>query len=258
MIERLAELYPVAPSTTTPDSECTVDHLTYHPALRILYSHFLSTLHSVCSPFTTDFDELAYIAAATWPGFVRPVLDDYFLQLQEQREALNGHASVDGEVVPDSEPEDAPPQIPGPADLSLSPPTEDVRIRLTRLFTPMITAALDALYPRHTSAAVWAQTNVPPPNLLSFNPRQMPHLAAKLPEDQGDERALHSLPRMAKFILVAAFLASTNPSKTDMRLFGRGPDERRKRRRGGSPRKTTAKAAAVKVCYPVILRKKPP
>ncbi|KAJ8487791.1 hypothetical protein ONZ51_g3946 [Trametes cubensis] len=44
---------------------------------------------------------------------------------------------------------------------------------------------------------------------------------------------------MAKFILVAAFLASTNPARSDIRMFGRGPDERAKRRRRkvGTPRK---------------------
>ncbi|PCH36917.1 hypothetical protein WOLCODRAFT_28831 [Wolfiporia cocos MD-104 SS10] len=48
-----------------------------------------------------------------------------------------------------------------------------------------------------------------------------------------------SLSRMVKFVLVTAFLASTSPAKTDMRMFGRGPDERalRRCRKAGSPRK---------------------
>jgi len=45
------------------------------------------------------------------------------------------------------------------------------------------------------------------------------------------------LTTIAKYVLVAAFLASSNPPKTDARLIGRTPDERRKRRRG-RPRKT--------------------
>jgi len=53
---------------------------------------------------------------------------------------------------------------------------------------------------------------------------------------------------MSKFILVAAFLASTNPAKTDLRMFGRGLDERKKKRRkGGGPRKGSGKNTVAKV-----------
>ena len=57
-----------------------------------------------------------------------------------------------------------------------------------------------------------------------------------------------SLPRMAKFILVAAFLASTNPAKSDLRMFGRGPDERKKRRKKGGAVRKLGKSGAVKAC----------
>jgi origin recognition complex subunit 5 len=36
---------------------------------------------------------------------------------------------------------------------------------------------------------------------------------------------------MSKFILVASYIASTNPAKTDVRMFGRGVDEKKQRRR---------------------------
>lgn len=214
---------------------------THHPALQPLYKHYATTLYSVCSPFTTDPDELAYIAAARWPGFVQPVLDDHKRQIEEYRARAR---LPQDEAVADSEgEEDDREETP-----ELEPPSEDVRIRLTRLFTPSFTAALDALYPRLTFAAAWARANVPDADLLSNPPRQSNSLPARMPDEQGSHGALECLPRMAKFILVASFIASTNPAKTDMRMFGRGPDERAKRkRRGGSPRKMSSKSAAVKV-----------
>ncbi|KAI0701836.1 putative origin recognition complex, subunit 5-like protein [Cytidiella melzeri] len=209
-LRRLASLFPAS-------SEADGSIGTYDPALRPFYMHFLATLYSVCSVFTTDPSELAYIAAAQWPGFVQPILDD--------------HRSRDDSG----------------NDLEFQPPIEDVRIRLTRLFTPSFTSALETLFPRLSFANAWAQANVPPPNLLSIPPKQLTSIPVHKPEDQDSYRVLKSLPRMAKFILVASFLASNNPAKTDMRMFGRGPDERKKRRKGGSPRKISSKNAAVKI-----------
>ena len=42
------------------------------------------------------------------------------------------------------------------------------------------------------------------------------------------------LPLCAKFLLVAAYCASYNPAKSDVRLFGRGTGPDGKRRRGGA------------------------
>lgn len=244
IVNRLASTYHSLSNQRMLDNP-NLDPDTYHPALEPLYVHFLSTLCSICSPFTTDPDELAYIAAARWPGFVQPILDEH---KQRERDLQSGkiraHDDEDEqeEFVPDSEDE-------GGEVLELQPPTEDTRIRLTRLFTPSLTSALEALYPRLTFACAWARTNAPPPDLLSIPPRQVPTMPARMPEDRSPERALKELPRMAKFILVAAYIASTNPPKSDMRMFGRGPDERAKRRRrkGGGTRKVAAKNATVKV-----------
>jgi origin recognition complex subunit 5 len=207
----------------------------YHPVLRPLYTQFLATLYSICSIFTTDPNELAYIAAAQWPGFVRPVLDDHHLlieQYQQAKREQQGEADENGNYE---------------IDLEFQPPTEDIRMRLIRLFTPSFTAALETLFPRLSSANAWAKANTPPTNLLSIPPKHLPSIPIHRPEHQDVYRVLKGLPRIAKFILVASFLASNNPAKTDMRMFGRGPDERKKRRRGGSPRKTTSTSLAVKV-----------
>lgn len=227
-----------------------VDPDAYHPALRPLYTHFLATLYSICAPFTRDPHELAYIAAARWPGFVQPVLDEH------RRHVLAAHGISADRDVPDNEDgmADAHDEMQDDevddADM-LAPPTEDMRIRLTRLFTPSFTAALEALYPRLENATEWVSAHAPPAGLLALPPMQAT-AAMHTTADAHIHAGVEALPRLSKFILVAAFLASTNPPKSDMRMFGRGPDERAKRRRrkGGSPRKVKAgaKSGSVKVC----------
>ncbi|KAI0777624.1 origin recognition complex subunit 5 C-terminus-domain-containing protein [Trametes elegans] len=217
------------PSRTQSSISTAADPDVYHPALKPLYAHFLATLYGTCGLFTHDPLELAYIAAARWPGFVQPVLDAHRRQLHSSRQST------------DDRPEDA---DRSDDELSLQAPGEDVRLRLTRLFTPSLTAALEALHPRLTHAAHWARTHAPPPDLLALPPAHAQHAlhahtTAREGTDSTTGAGLDALPRMAKFVLVAAFLASTNPARSDVRMFGRGPDERAKRRRRkvGTPRK---------------------
>lgn len=215
-MDRLASLYPQSP-TVHENNNISPD--TYHPELKQLYIHFLDTLYSICSPFTTDPDELAYIAAARWPGFVKPLLDG-------RRQLLEaGHSEDEVGFQVDLEP----------------------RLQLIRLFNPTMTDALKSLYPRHMSALEWARTNMPPEDILTQDQARSRSKASQANNSESLNPYLsQSLSRMAKFILVAAFLASTNPAKSDLRMFGRGPDERKKRRRGGTVRRM-GKSGAVKV-----------
>jgi origin recognition complex subunit 5 len=196
----------------------------YHPSLKSLYSHYISTLCDVCFPFTHDLQELEYVAAARWPGFVQPVLEDYRRQNQrkQQRDELFGdelETDEDGDAIPDEH-----------TDFQLKPPTEDVRMRLIRLFTPSLSAALETLYPRLTNAADWAVENAPESDLLEKTPAQLDK-GGNRKSKRDDMGGMELLPRMSKFILVAAFLASTNPAKSDIRMFGRGLDEKKRKRR---------------------------
>jgi origin recognition complex subunit 5 len=191
----------------------------HNPVLLPLYHQFLSTLFDVCSPFTKDPNELAYIAAARWPGFVAPILDEYRRLLDE--------AGDDG----DGE------------DFELTAPTEDARIRLIRLFTPSFTTALETLYPRLSNAAEWAADNQPQQNLLSGGFSDV-NLVVKSAPQTPQATLTDVLPRMSKFILLAAFLASMNPTKSDIRMFGRALQERKKRKRGAF---SSARGGNVKV-----------
>jgi len=152
----------------------------YHPSFNPLYGHFISMICDVCFPFVHDIDELAYIAAACWPAFVKPLL-------------VSGVHAND------------------------TAPTEDTRLRLIRAFTPRVTHALESLYPRSMSAQDWSAANDDQPDPDS--------LLAPLQD------SIHSLPRMSRFILIASYIASTNPAKSDLRMFGRGIDEKKRRRR---------------------------
>jgi origin recognition complex subunit 5 len=184
----------------------------YHPSLTNLYTHYISMICEVCFPFVHDIDELAYIAAARWPGFIKPLL----------------HTSS-----PDSE---------GDTEIIVNPPSEDTRLRLIRAFTPTITRALEELYPRLTNAMDWADMNEPPDDVLSqLSSSRLIHSPAghlnspmKVNNRQTDVSSLVDLPRMSKFILVASYIASTNPPKSDLRMFGRGLDEKKRKRRNVS------------------------
>ncbi len=200
----------------------------YHPSLSSLYTHFITMLCDVCYPFCHDPQELQYIAAARWSGFVKPLIDDY----EQQRSLEEDDASMETEV-------------------DFAPPSEDLRIRLIRFFNPSLTTAMEALLPRLTNAADWALANEPPENLFSMSraeagyQQQQNRDPAALVQGHG---GLKSLPRMPKFILVASFLASMNPAKSDLRMFGRGLDEKKRKRRVMKTQRKTKSGAPSKAC----------
>ena len=166
----------------------------YHPALAQLYAQYVNALYSICSPFTRDPHELAYVAAAQWPSFIAPVLE-------AQKGATEFH------------------NIP-----------EDVRLRLLRVFLPGFSAALEALLPRRTHSLAWSR---------------MPDLnEGPSVDDKNVEAITRSLPTLQKYILLSAFLASSNPPRTDMCMFSRNREARSKRRRGGGTRRTPQRSTS--------------
>lgn len=202
-------------STSAAQARAGTQDKSYHPSLLPLYEQYVEHVYNVCSLYTTDIQELQYIAAARWPGFVKPVL-------QEQSDA-NG----DGDPDPDG------------TYNELTLPASDGRMRLLKFFTPSLTAALDELHPRLTNATDWALANDPD--------MPAPEDARCQTNTEGSIIVDH-LPRMSKFILLAAFLASTNPAKSDVRMFGRGADkQKRRRRKSASPKKAGAQTTVAKV-----------
>jgi origin recognition complex subunit 5 len=209
----------------------------YHPSLTPLYSHFITLLTDICFPFIHNPYELQYIAAARWPGFVKPVLDEY------ERERADESMDVDMDLDTEEEEEQGKSKKP-----TFILPSEHTRMRLNRLFSSSLTNALESLHPRLSNATDWALSNQPEPNLLSKSfthtqqQRQHPPSNATLPLVTAT--GINTLPRISKFILVASFIASTNPPKSDIRMFGRGLDEKKRKKRirrvGGGGRKVKA------------------
>ncbi|KAI6102356.1 origin recognition complex subunit 5 C-terminus-domain-containing protein [Pisolithus thermaeus] len=174
--------------------------MSYHPGLLSLYEHYAEMIYGTTSLYTGDPIELQYIAAARWPGFVKPVV------WQQSGDNLD----ADGVHEPD-----------------VQLPNTDGRLRLFKYFSSSFTHALEALYPRLTNAADWAAEN-------DYDPTEgLPEipLGSKRENARKSAAGIAHLPRLSKFILIAAFLASTNPAKSDMRMFGRGTSERKKKRR---------------------------
>ncbi|THV00858.1 hypothetical protein K435DRAFT_818207 [Dendrothele bispora CBS 962.96] len=230
----------------------------YHPVFQPLYVQYLSFVYDICHTFTDDPSEIGYIAAARWPGFVKPIIDGYKLRSEE------------------AGPDEA---------IELEVPTTEFIMRLTRHFKPSLSAALEKLYPRHTNAADWAAANEPNESVLDQilglppSPTKSHHATDdegmeedELPQIQSSPtrprseriRSLHSasqpqtdyflplfsfnpnesssstpssvalantLPRISRFILISAFIASMNPAKSDLRMFGRGLDGKKRKRR---------------------------
>ncbi|KAJ7717730.1 putative origin recognition complex, subunit 5-like protein [Mycena maculata] len=217
--EGLSRRLSAAFDSASAQREQNSDADAYHPNLRPFYVQFLSVLLDSCSLYVQDPNELQYIAAARWPGFVQPILD--------------AHNHRPGEDV----------DMDGTSDLELRPPPEDVRMRLIRIFKPTFTAALDALYPRLDHATNWDAANQPERDLLTKPVGQTQPLADG-GEVQVDDGRISDLPRMAKFILVAAYLASTNPHNKDVRMFGRAQDEKKRKRRAYKASAKTGTARA--------------
>jgi origin recognition complex subunit 5 len=172
---------------------------------------------------------------------VQPVLDEYQRQTGLKRQGDDLFGDEINEDAPDATTEEH-------LGLQLGPPSEDVRMRLIRLFTPSLSIALEALYPRLTNATDWAMENAPESDILAKTPAQLVK-EHKQKYKRDEEGGIKSLPRMSKFILVAAFLASTNPAKSDIRMFGRGLDEKKRKRRvrkaTGNTKSGPAKVGAI-------------
>lgn len=182
----------------------------YHPNLVSLFHHYVDTVYAVCSPFTTDLDELGYVVAACWPSFVEPILEDWRSQTEQQF------------ILPD----------------------EESRVRLIRQFTSSFQNALESLYPRSMNASDWSRNSMQSTGLrLSEAVGRIwdPPTGVATAVDQVPE-----IPQIAVFIVMAAFLASYNPGKSDVRIFSRTIDGSRKRKKGGGTKKARA-GGAVKV-----------
>lgn len=91
-----------------------------------------------------------------------------------------------------------------------------------------LSVAAESLLPRTVSRSDFVRALNP----LASDGSPRPVTARTIPRPPGLD-----LPLAAQFLLVAAYCASYNPAKSDVRLFGRGTGPDGKRRRGGGVRR---------------------
>jgi origin recognition complex subunit 5 len=183
------------------------DSRIYHPDLFPFFEQFVDYLLSICYAFVQELDELQYITAACWPAVAVPLIKEI--------------TDEEGNVL----------------DLDITLPSEMQRMTIFKRISPIVAAARDELYPRRTNAATFMATRV---NSIAANGKQIATSA-----DSEMLAQVRNLPRMSQFILLASYLASTNPAKTDLRMFGRGVDERKKKKGGGTRKSRGGKTSAV-------------
>ncbi|TFK98110.1 origin recognition complex subunit 5 C-terminus-domain-containing protein [Pterulicium gracile] len=114
------------------------------------------------------------------------------------------------------------------------PPDEVTRMKLMRTYAGHITSALETLLPRLYSSATFSSCS-------SITPSH----------DRPQSQHLPPLPLLSKFILIAAFLASTNPPKVDLRMFGRTKEGvMGRKKKGGGTRKVARPKEGAKIPIP--------
>lgn len=153
---------------------------------------------------TSPPSEIDYVAEALWPLYTA---------------TLPAHAEMTLLGKPYPDPENPPP----PLAVSVKLLTD-----LKHQMAFALAAATESVLPRTTGRAEVTRA------LMPYGPNGMPRpvQTRSVPRPPPLE-----LPRAACFLLVAAYCASYNPAKSDIRLFGRGTGADGKRRRGGGMRR---------------------
>ncbi|CAE6420398.1 unnamed protein product [Rhizoctonia solani] len=220
-----------------------------HDDLIPLRLHFLSAVYDICSSHSRDPAEIAYVVQATWPAFVTPILTDWNTIRISRIPENDMEVDVDDSGAGESQgPEELLSQWRRTASSSEYPlPTEGTRLRLIRYFSPGILAAFHELIPRRTSARAWAKSHIPP---SSFRASQW----SSYPQTNADSERSEVLnsdvitygSSHTRMLILACYLASYNPSKSDMRIFGRDASGIPKRKNRGYA-KGKGKAATAKI-----------
>jgi origin recognition complex subunit 5 len=174
----------------------------FQPVLGPMYQAFASVVHAVCTPYTTSPAEIATVCAAVWPLYISPILNDWKTANDREEEY----------------------EIP----LGASG-------RLASMWRGKIATAVQVLYPRNKAAEEWARENEPTVPLSLDNPAAN-RLLTTSSIGKG-EQPYADLPRMARFLLVASYLCSYNPTRADVRIISKLREDRGQKLRGGGTRK---------------------
>ncbi|KAL7421631.1 hypothetical protein Q5752_003400 [Cryptotrichosporon argae] len=182
--------------------------------------------------------DLAYLADALWPIYVAPLPPHREMRaLGLEYPASKADTDTDANAVANAD-SDGEPDAPPPLEISVKLLTD-----LKHQLALALAAAIESVLPRTVGAADFAAamhpTAVPAADADAHarghalaRPLGLPRPPRNVPRPPAIE-----LPTAARFLVVAAYCASYNPAKSDLRLFGRGVGADRKRKRGGGTRR---------------------
>lgn len=171
-----------------------------------LYPRFLDLLLATVGNLapTSPPTDIDYVAGALWPLYTA---------------SLPAHAEMTllGKDYPD------PAHPPPPLEIDIKLLTS-----LKHQLSFALAAATESVLPRQVGRTEFTRALAP----FNADGTPRPTTARTIPQLPPLD-----LPLGAKFLLVAAYCASYNPAKTDLRLFGRGTGPDGRRRRGGAVRR---------------------
>ncbi|KIM24954.1 hypothetical protein M408DRAFT_331435 [Serendipita vermifera MAFF 305830] len=176
----------------------------FHPVLQPIFDSFTELVYGICSPYTQDPIDISYILATHWALYISPIINDWndFNDREEEYE------------------------IPAQA-----------QARLNAIFRQSIGASVQSLYPRLVDSETWLSQGSEADYNIRFSEADRNTVLQRRKEmhEQGSLNVTR-LPLMARYLLVASYLASFNPTSMDVRILSQVRDPTKKFRKIG-PRK---------------------
>jgi origin recognition complex subunit 5 len=172
--------------------------------LQPIFASFTEFIYGICSPYTQDPVDIAYILATHWALYILPILNDWndFNDREEEYEI--------------------PPQA---------------QTRLNAIFRQSIGASVQSLYPRLIDSETWLSRISPEDRSIRFsradrNTALQSRKESDLTQQEGDGNLnVIRLPLMGRYLLVASYLASFNPTTMDVRILSQVRDPTKKFRK---------------------------
>ncbi|PVF96680.1 hypothetical protein CPB86DRAFT_761732 [Serendipita vermifera] len=174
----------------------------FHSILRPIFDSYVEFVYAICNAYTQDPEEIGYVVATHWAHYISPILNDW----EEENEKGEDY------------------------DIPI-----EASSRLRALFRQTIGASVPVLYPRLVDASTWASQMGPQSFRLRFSETDRNTVIHGRRENEsttnGGTQTVTSLPKMARYLLVASYLGSFNPSTMDIRILGQMRDPTKKYRR---------------------------
>jgi origin recognition complex subunit 5 len=174
--------------------------------LQPIFDSFTEFVYGICSPYTQDPVDIAYILATHWALYISPILNDWndFNDRGEEYEI--------------------PPQA---------------QARLNAIFRQAMGASVQTLYPRLVDSEAWLSQIPSEDRNIRFSRADRNTVLQGRKESsltQGGDGDLNvtRIPLMGRYLLVASYLASFNPSRMDVRILSQVRDPTKKFRKIGA------------------------